>query len=108
MSLSKRRVDIDPETPVREIAELIELPSDTVEFRYGPHLLVLHRSDVSTEQEPSPSIAPEEDGVDGLLRIAGSMEGIIDAEALEKYIYEMRDKDAEREQRIAQARLDVE
>jgi hypothetical protein len=108
MSLPKRHIEVEPETPVGEIAELIEQPSDRVEFRIGGHLLVLHRSDSPAEQEPSPLDQSVNDGVDGLLKIAGSMKGIIAGETLKSYIYEMRDQDIEREQRLAQARSSVE
>jgi hypothetical protein len=108
MSLSKRRIEIDPETPAREIAELLERPNDTVEFRVGRHLLVIHRSESPVEQESSSSNQSMNDGIDGLLKIAGTMKGIIDGEALKKYVYEMRDQDTEREKHIMQARSNVE
>jgi len=108
MSVPKRRIDIDPETPVREITGLLEQPDEEIAFRVGKRLFVIHETDSTDEKGETPSDVSTMDGVDGLLAIAGSMKGIIDGEALKKHVYELRDLDAERELRIAQARANIE
>ena len=107
MSLSKRRVDIDPETPVREVTDLLEHPKEEIEFRVGKRIFVIHESSPAPKTDTS-SDSAEEDGADGLLAIAGAWEGRIDSEALIKYIYEMRELDSERERYLDQHRSGAE
>jgi hypothetical protein len=92
MSMPKRRFDVDPATPVGDVAELFESDEEEISFRVGRHLFVLHKS----EQESPPPTEESETATARLLAHAGAWKGNVDGEAFKRYIAEMRQIDRDR------------
>lgn len=101
MSLPKRRIEIDPETPVRTLTEMLTASEEEIEIRIGPHLLVVHRSSDETAEGESVSAGVKRDATDRLLAGAGAWKDLVDGAALKRYVYDMRglDPDLERTRR---------
>lgn len=96
MSLPKRRIDIDPATPVRDITDLLlNEAEDSIEIRVGKHLFVVHRHDDEETGTDSSEVEETRDATDRLLAAAGGWKGLVDVEALKRYLSENREIDAD-------------
>jgi hypothetical protein len=94
MSLSKRRIEIDPETPVRELTDLLLNESEySIEIRVGTHLFVVHRGGDEGYDPASSDGGEKRDATDRLLAAAGGWKGLVDGEALKSYLAENREID---------------
>lgn len=110
MSVAKRSIAIDPDTPIREAIELLTEVDDEVEVRIGDRVFVLHERPAEPMQPPIGRTPIESTGTGkGLAAFVGIWDDQgIDFDALKKYIYEMRDYeyDIERERRVGKIEFD--
>jgi len=83
MSLPKRRIDVDPMTPVGDVTELLRNTDVEIEIRVGRRLFIVHRSD----DENASVSAEAETATARLLAHAGAWKGNVDGEALKRQIY---------------------
>jgi hypothetical protein len=89
-------IEIDPGEPIGEAMERAVSATGETELRVGSHLYVVHR------REESPSTSPDEaaGNIDLVIAAARAGKGSIDADAMKRFIYEMRDREAEDTTRI--------
>ncbi len=93
-------IEIDPKSPLGEAIEQAIEADGKVELRVGSHLFLVHRSDRDSsnaiENEPASN-------VDRVIAAARAGKNSIDAVAMKKFIYEMRDSEAARPRYVSDA-----
>ena len=96
MAAHREPIELDPNTTIAKRIETDVNSSGKGELRIGSHLYEVHR------QEESSTRTTEESGsnIDLVIAAARAGKGSIDAEAMKRFIYEMRDREAEDISRI--------
>ena len=61
MSQPLRRIDVDPETPIRDVDALLTHPGDAIEIRVGDRLFVIRRLDDEAAETDSALNTPGQD-----------------------------------------------
>jgi len=93
MAAERKPIEIDPESPLGEAIERAIEVDGKAELRVGSHLLLFHRSDHDSSDAPRNEPVSN---VDRVIAAARAGKDSIDAEAMKKFIYEMRDSEAAR------------
>lgn len=87
MSLPKRRIDVDPDMPVRDLLRLLDTTGD-------PLTMVVMGRTVEVHEEASSDTPPSDEEKKAIGRRAiGGWQDLIDLDELERSIYEGRDQD---------------
>ena len=90
MAAHREPIEIDPNTPIGEAIEHAIDTNGEARLRVGSHLLLVHRSDFAS---PDPPTTGAPGSIDRIIAAAQAGKDSIDAEAMKRFIYEMRDSD---------------